>query len=219
MKHKTLFILLLALCIPLSAKEVQLRLDLGLDKGVQYMKVDESTEFLHFEKPSYVAWIEGLEQLKNLRIIVFNSTAFIKDFSFLSSCRQLETLVISNVPVQDIAFVAKLPFLKHLVLESCHITSASFDIEANAVLEYIDLSYNLLSKLPQLLHGTGTLRYLNVSYNKIEETDIPLTLSDVLICAEGNRLQFSTSASLKNFFSMLPTEIIHIYQRAGLPVY
>lgn len=219
MKHKTLFISLLTLCIPLSAKEVQLRLELGLDKGVQYMRVDENAEFLHFEKPSYVARIEGLEQLQNLKTIVFNSTAFIKDFSFLSSCRHLETLVIINVPVQDVTFVAELPFLKHLVLESCRVTSASFDIEANAALEYIDLSYNSLSKLPQLPHGTGALRYMNVSYNKIEETAIPITLNDVLVCAEGNRLQFSTSVSRKNFFSVLPAEITHIYQRTVSPAY
>ena len=190
MKHKALFILLLTLCIPLSAKVVQLRLELGLNKGVQYMMVDENAEFLHFEKPSYVARIEGLEHLQNLKTIVFNSTAFIKDFSFLSSCRQLETLVIINVSVQDVSFVAELPCLKHLVLESCRITSASFDIEAHAALEYIELSYNSLSKLP---HGTGALRYLNVSYNKIEETAVPVTLNGVLVCAEGNPLQCSVS--------------------------
>ncbi len=190
-----------------------MRIELGLNKGAQYMTVDENVGSLHFEKPSYVTQIEGLKQLQNLKTITFDSTAFIKDFSFLSACRQLETLVILNVQVQDLAFVADLPRLKYLVLESCRITSASFDVVANAVLEYIDLSYNSLSKLPQLPHGTGALRYLNVSHNKIEETAIPITLSGVLICAEGNRLEFPSGVSREDFFRMLPVEITRIYQR------
>ena len=121
--------------------------------------------------------------------------------------------------LQDVSFVAELPCLKHLVLESCRITSASFDVAANAALEYIDLSYNSLSALPQLPHGTGALRYLNVSYNKIEDVAVPATLNGILVCAEGNRLQFSPSVSLRDFFSVLPTEITHIYQRGGSPAH
>ncbi len=85
MKRKTLFPLLIALCVPISAKDVRLRIEQGLNKGAQYMTVDENIGTLHFEKPSYVTRIERLEQLQNFKTITFDSTACIKDFSFLSA--------------------------------------------------------------------------------------------------------------------------------------
>ena len=66
-----------------SAKElVRLEIQLGLNKGVEYLYVEKNAKKLAFEKPSYIESIKGLGQLDNLSVMIFNNTHFVADFSF-----------------------------------------------------------------------------------------------------------------------------------------
>ena len=64
---------------------------------------------------SYVTGIEGLEKLPLLETVELTGTAFLSDYSFLGSCKNLRYLMLWAIDIEDLSLKSCfLTFLQHL---------------------------------------------------------------------------------------------------------
>ena len=153
MKKIFLIILYSLSLFTVNAENISLKIKLGLNKGYEILIVDSKVEKLNFVKPSYIEEISGLEKLKCLRSITFDHTAFIKDFSFLANATTLEEIVISGVKIEHIDFIYSLPNIRSLTLDSCSLSNLQIDMKKNPCLTILDLSYNKILGIPEILNA------------------------------------------------------------------
>ena len=72
---------------------------------------------------SYVTGIEGVEKLPFLETIELTGTAFLSDYSFLESCKNLRYLMLWAIDIEDLSFLKDLQNLEVLSIEECHIST------------------------------------------------------------------------------------------------
>jgi hypothetical protein len=167
----------------------QITLELKTTRGSHTLYVDSDTKELFFEKSfiksisdtkelyfdkssiesvSYIVTIQGLNKLYALETIVFDMTAFIKDFSFLEDVPHLKKAVFVLVHPSDWTFIKKLPNIEYLYIRSCATEYMRIDFINNKNLRYLEISNGSLVSYPELLNIPSLLEYLNLSFNKIK---------------------------------------------------
>ncbi|ULQ58796.1 hypothetical protein K7I13_09575 [Brucepastera parasyntrophica] len=139
--------------------------------GTEYLTVDSNTKELVFRKPSKVTEIRGLGKSKKLETLVFDMTAFLHDFSFLTDVPGLKKLVIVSIIPENWDFLKDLKKLEILSLRGYPKKTIILDLQYNTVLEYLEFYSGTLDTYPDLLNVPDSLQYLNLSYTYI--TDIP----------------------------------------------
>jgi Leucine-rich repeat (LRR) protein len=167
----------------LVADKKMISLVLYTTKGKEIKYVAQDTKELYFEK-TYIQKIEELKELPQLETIVFDMTAFIKDFAFLSDAKYLRKLVLCTVSPNDLSIIEYMPNLEILILRACILNENILDLNNNHKLKYIELSYCRLNSFPYLKNVPSSLEYLNLSNNNIEGfqvSDFENTTSKILL--------------------------------------
>ena len=150
----------------LFCQENQIALTLNTRNGVEIKYVNSDTTELIFEK-TYIKSIYGLDKLPFLETIIFDMTAFIEDFSFLEDTINLRKAVFVMVRPIDWRFIEKLPYIECLYIRACNIKSIELNLYNNSRLKYLEISNGSLDFYPCLINIPSSLEYLNLSYNRI----------------------------------------------------
>jgi hypothetical protein len=151
-----------------SLFSLQVALTLKTTRGDKIQYVDANITRLHYIK-DYTIRIEGLNQLKSLEVVVFDMMGFMDDFSFLKDAPWIKAVFIRGQydSYTDLSFVEHLPGLEILFIGGGRETSITLDLKNNQSLEYLALEYMELESFPVLENMPRTLKYLNLSGNKI----------------------------------------------------
>ena len=141
--------------------------------GKEILVLQKDITELRFSKPDYVQQLDGLGQLVNLRRVVFDMTAFVKNFDFLTQNANIEEVVLVAVSIPDFDFLKGLPNLKSLVIRSARLGKTEIDLHDNKRIQYLEITYSNLYVFPRIDNIPDTLDYINLSHNHIEH--IPAT--------------------------------------------
>lgn len=170
MKKKYALILFVFFAALVFAEKVEIRLFSQKNNKTEAQYYDENTERFSIGYGSYVSKIENLEKLKNLKEVEFIGTAFLKDFSFLKKCKNLEIIILYDVEIKDFSFLYSLPNLKILDIQSSKF-STMIDLTKLTKLEYLAMVNCGITSLKDFVSHSEALQYVNVSNNNIMSID------------------------------------------------
>ena len=88
------------------------------------LKVNNSFQTIEVNDELFLGYGNRVSEIKfendvpNVSKIILEGTAFLKDYSFISSCKNLEVLVMNNITVDNFDFLLSCKQLKVLALDS-----------------------------------------------------------------------------------------------------
>ena len=168
MKKYFMLCLLFLGTLSLSAEKVSLK----INNSYQTMEVNDVLFLGYGNKVSEIKF-EG--DVPKVSKIILEGTAFLKDYSFISSCKNLEVLVMNDITIDNFDFLLSCKKIKILALDSVKCNQLPNISEFNK-LEYFALTNSNLESCDTLVVHGQNLRFINLSYNKISK--LPKLKSD-----------------------------------------
>ena len=180
---------LLSLCflVPaVSQEKVELTATTESGRETTIMSVSAETESLRIwlkdtdlSPADPVVEIRDLSALPLLRRVRFSIAPQIADYGFLGQAPGISELMITLSRVKNLLFLRDLPVLQVLHIETSRMWShlgdgtappVPVDLGENGALEYLGMIYCDLTALPSFSRIPGTLRYINLTGNRIKIT-------------------------------------------------
>lgn len=161
MKKIILTYLLLLSIFSLYAEKVTL-------KSSNSSEIVEVGEMLYLGYGSNVSEIMFMDKNPKISRIILEGTAYIKDYSFIAQCSELESIVINDVSLEDIDFLLPCKKLRIIALDSVSLKKLS-DLKDFVNLEYLALTNCNLTDCSKFLSHGNNLKYINLCHNKISK--------------------------------------------------
>lgn len=143
-----------------------------------------------------------------IKSIILEGTAFIQDYSFISKCKNLETLVMNDIKIDNLSFLEKCKNLKILSFDSVSFIKFP-EINQMENLEYLGITNCNLKDFSILTNHKDKLKYINLNNNKILKLPRLRSNDKALYFVYGNN-QISSKGkriiATKNFMDKLPDE-------------
>lgn len=158
------------------------------------LKVNNSFQTIEVNDELFLGYGNRVSEIKfenkvsGVSKIILEGTAFLKDYSFISSCKNLEVLVMNNITVDNFDFLLSCKQLKVLALDSIKCNQLPY-INEFKKLEYFALTNSDLELCDSFINHGQKLKFINLSYNKISK--LPKLNSD------DNSLYFVTGNLVK----------------------
>lgn len=173
------------LAASLSAATVDIQL-VQTDGSTKTLQVDaDATRLVLFdsaEKDLKTASVEGLEKLEKLKVLEFQTMAFMKDFSFVGHLVRLEELYIQTGTIGDLFFLEKMTSLRTLVVTSrldaqCMKTLRTKKLDLSSLTFLTSLTLRPATKIdfvPDLLPASSTVHLSmdNQNIGTFSEADV-----------------------------------------------
>jgi hypothetical protein len=172
-----IYALLLFINISCKAEDVEIEI-VSQENTIRTMTVSSNTSELNFYRES-ISGINGLEQLKHLKKMTFMMISNPLQLDFLRSNNTIEFLAFDSCNIVSFDYINTISELKYLSFESCNIDTEDIDLKESTKLVFLGFN-NLhlyknekrIQKIPQGLKIPHSLKYLNLSFNDIDELNI-----------------------------------------------
>lgn len=216
MKKKILIFIyiyfLLILSFNLYAEKIEI-LFYTKDNETHNIGYDVNTEIFTIEHGSYISKISNLDKLYKLKEISFNGAKFINDFSFLKNCKNIETILFTDMILNNLDFLYYLPKLKNIIMDNVDI-DCNINLKKIKSLEYISLTNCNIENIDSYIKHGKCLKYVNLAFNKIKDiSKISSKDKTVYILSKnliGNIETTNSNIILEdNYINYLPNEYLH----------
>lgn len=127
--------------------------------------------------------------------IILEGTAFIKDYSFIAECKELEVIVINDVPIENLDFLKSCKRLNVIAFDGVNLKKFP-DLSNFENLEYFAMTNCNLKEFSDVMNHGKKLSFVNLCHNRISKFPKPKLNDDALYFVLGNP---ATSSNFKNY--------------------
>ena len=162
--------------IGVFSQEIVKIIEKNYDETETIREVNKNEKEIYFSH-SYAISIEGLEQLENLQKINFFGCAYLKNYDFISSCKNLKEINMQFCEPQKLDFLDNLSDIEFIGIMNATKTSFAFDFSKLSKLKLLNLQGSIIDntklfyKLPkslECLYLRGA-KVDNLNYKKLNQ--------------------------------------------------